>query len=90
MAPHNPFAPRPPSMRTGEAPAAESGEMSGVTKALLIAAGVTGAFWVLSRMWESKSEEERLAGQMDELASLGEGEPQSNHPGVVIVMPVAK
>ena len=90
MAPHNPFAPRVRTTRVGEAPA-ETGEMSNMTKAILIAAGVTGAFWILSRMWESKADEERLAGQMEELAALDTaGAGAAPNPGVVIVMPVAK
>lgn len=85
--PHNPFAPPPPMVRTGEAPAEPEG-MSGTTKAILIAVGVGGLFWVLSRTWEANSEEKRLAAKIEELERNEPDGPRGN-PGVVVVLPTS-
>lgn len=88
--PANPFAPPPPVVRTGEAPEPEG--MSTTTKAVLIAVGVAGLFWVLSRTWEANTEEQRLAAKLDELEKENpDNRPQQpgGHSGVVIVMPPA-
>ena len=86
--PHNPFAPPPPVVRTGEAPEPEG--MSTTTKAILIAAGVAGAVWLLTRTWEMNGEEQRLAAKLEALEKENpQGAQGGAHPGVVIVMPPA-
>ncbi len=87
--PANPFAAPPPVVRTGEAPAPEG--MSTTTKAILIAVGVAGAVWLLTRTWEMNGEEQRLAAKVDALEkeNPNNGPGGGAHPGVVIVMPPA-
>lgn len=83
--PHNPFAPPPPRVRTGETPEAEG--MSGTTKAVLVAVGVAGLFWILSRTWETNSDEKKLEAQLEALEKSNPDNAPSGNPGVVIVMP---